>query len=315
MLRECAFRFRLPVILLLAVVTSLATGTSAHGQEGNELPLLPALQPPGRTDTNFIKRGEAVADDANAAGGVNVADEMLSPAGLTPTLKILLLMTVLSLAPSLIIMTSCFIRFVIVFGLLRQALGTQQLPPTQVITSLALFMTFFIMLPVWKDAWDYGIQPYVDDRPIPGIQEDEDPLKRVMLNTMQPVLEFMSHQIDRGGGSDTVWMLVDMRRPAADSEEARDWVEPQYLSDVDAPTLVTAYMLTELKTAFLIGFQIYLPFLIIDMVVATVLTGMGMMMLPPTLISVPFKILLFVLIDGWTLTVQMLLDSVSATVT
>jgi len=238
--------------------------------------------------------------------------QLLSPSGLTPTLKILLLMTVLSLAPSLIIMTSCFIRFVIVFGLLRQALGTQQLPPTQVITALSLFMTLFVMMPVWEQAWSYGIEPYVDQRPIPNLQQDEDPLKRVLLNTMEPIQRFMSHQIERSGGKETVWMLVDMRRPDPNSEAGRNWEEPEYLSDVSPPIIVTAYMLTELKAAFLIGFQIYLPFLIIDMVVATVLTGMGMMMLPPTLISVPFKILLFVLIDGWTLTVQMLLESVAA---
>ena len=129
---------------------------------------------------------------------------------------------------------------------------------------------------------------------------------------MEPVQSFMSNQIERSGGKETIWMLVDMRRPDQDSEAGRNWNEPEYLSDVSPSIIVTAYMLTELKTAFLIGFQIYLPFLIIDMVVATILTGMGMMLLPPTLISVPFKILLFVLIDGWALTVQMLLESVAA---
>lgn len=248
---------------------------------------------------------------------VSPSEELLSPTGLSPTLKILLMMTVLSLAPSLVIMTSCFIRFVIVFGLLRQALGTQQLPPTQVITALSLFMTFFVMMPVWQQSWNEGVAPYVDNvenRPLPNQQDDEDPLKRVVLNTMEPVLRFMRQQIDGAGGNETVWMLVDMRRPAPESLEGRNWQEPEFLEDVDASTIVTAYMLTELKAAFLIGFQIYLPFLIIDMVVATVLTGMGMMMLPPTLISIPFKILLFVLIDGWTLTVQMLLDGVLASV-
>lgn len=310
MLRDRIRHAWLP-FLVFALVNAMGWAT-ASAQIPRDLRDLPGPQPRGEAQAN----GAGLDAVPQGNNGVNAADDLLSPSGLTPTLKILLLMTLLSLAPSLVIMTSCFIRFIIVFGLLRQALGTQQLPPTQVITALALFMTFFVMLPVWEEAWSYGIEPYVDDnRPIPSLQEGEDPLKRTLLNTMQPVLEFMSHQIDRAGGTDTVWMLVDMRRPPAGSAAARDWVEPEFLSDVSPSIIVTSYMLTELKTAFLIGFQIYLPFLIIDMVVATVLTGMGMMMLPPTLISVPFKILLFVLIDGWTLTVQMLLDSVSATVT
>ena len=312
MLHSHASRFRL-IISILAVVLGVAS-TAVHAQD-NETFGRSIAQPQGGSSANSVQKNEGAGDGPTLPDGINAADDLLSPKGLTPTLKILLLMTVLSLAPSLIIMTSCFIRFVIVFGLLRQALGTQQLPPTQVITSLSLFMTFFIMLPVWEQSWDYGIAPYVDGADIPGHKKGEDELKQVVINTMQPVLEFMSHQIQHGGGTDTVWMLVDMKRPAPGTDEARTWTEPQYLSDVDAPTIVTAYMLTELKTAFMIGFQIYLPFLIIDMVVATVLTGMGMMMLPPTLISVPFKILLFVLIDGWTLTVQMLLDSVHRTVT
>ena len=122
----------------------------------------------------------------------------------------------------------------------------------------------------------------------------------------------MIHQISAANGDDTVLMLVDYRRPDPNTSDGRTWKEPENLEDVESSILVTAFMLTELKAAFLIGFQIFLPFLIVDLVVATILTGMGMMMLPPTLISLPFKVLLFVLIDGWTLTVAMLLDSVTA---
>jgi flagellar biosynthetic protein FliP len=243
--------------------------------------------------------------------GVN-PDQMLSPEGLTPTLKILVLMTLLSLAPSILIMTTSFIRFVIVFGLLRQALGTQQLPPTQVITSLSLFMTMFVMMPVWQQAYDEGLAPYIDKQPIPNLQPGDNVQMRVLENTIQPLRRFMIHQISAAGGDDVVLMLVDYRRPDPNTSAGRAWTEPENLEDVESSILVTAFMLTELKAAFLIGFQIFLPFLIVDLVVATILTGMGMMMLPPTLISLPFKVLLFVLIDGWTLTVAMLLESVTA---
>jgi len=243
--------------------------------------------------------------------GIN-PDQMLSPEGLTPTLKIMVLMTLLSLAPSILIMTTSFIRFVIVFGLLRQALGTQQLPPTQVITSLSLFMTMFVMMPVWQQAYEEGLAPYIDKQPIPNLQPGENVQKRVFENTIHPIRRFMSHQIHAADGDDVVWMLIDYRRPNPASRAGQAWQEPENLDDVESSILVTAFMLTELKAAFLIGFQIFLPFLIVDLVVATILTGMGMMMLPPTLISLPFKVLLFVLIDGWTLTVEMLLQSVTA---
>jgi flagellar biosynthesis protein FliP len=241
-------------------------------------------------------------------------EQMLSPEGLTPTLKIMALMTLLSLAPSILIMTTSFIRFVIVFGLLRQALGTQQLPPTQVLTSLSLFMTMFVMMPVWQQAYEEGLAPYIDKQPIPNLQPGENVQKRVFENTIGPIRRFMSHQIHSTNGDDAVWMLIDYRRPNPESLAGQAWTEPESLDDVDSSILVTAFMLTELKAAFLIGFQIFLPFLIVDLVVATVLTGMGMMMLPPTLISLPFKVLLFVLIDGWALTVEMLLQSVTAAV-
>ena len=276
--------------------------------------------------TGGVPRGRSVVDQQHFAIDVPAPaqapelqmpfgmnpDQMLSPEGLTPTLKIMVLMTLLSLAPSILIMTTSFIRFVIVFGLLRQALGTQQLPPTQVITSLSLFMTMFVMMPVWQQAYDEGLAPYIDKQPIANLQPGENVQMRVFENTIQPLRRFMIHQISAANGDDTVLMLVNYRRPNPNTSAGRAWKEPENLEDVESSILVTAFMLTELKAAFLIGFQIFLPFLIVDLVVATILTGMGMMMLPPTLISLPFKILLFVLIDGWTLTVAMLLESVTA---
>lgn len=308
--RSCLRRKQLVRVFLAACVVlscssvfaqSAATGDSlVVGRPVPDRVELPAPQP-------------VQAPEIGLPLGMN-PQQMLSPQGLTPTLKIMILLTLLSLAPSIMIMTTCFIRFVIVFSLLRQALGTQQLPPNQVISALSLFLTMFIMMPVWQQAYDGGIAPYVDGSPIPNLQPGEDVQKRVFINTFDPLKRFMSHQIRKADGDDVVWMLIDYRRPNPDSLAGQTWQEPASLDEVDGSIIVTAYMLTELKTAFMIGFQIFLPFLIVDLVVATILTGMGMMMLPPTLISLPFKVLLFVLIDGWTLTVEMLLQSVSAAV-
>lgn len=237
-------------------------------------------------------------------------EQMTSPEGLSSTLRLMFVLTVLSLAPSILMMTTCFIRFVIVFGLLRQALGTQQLPPNQVVVSLCLFLTFFVMAPVWQKAYEAGVQPYTEGRKIDGLRDGEDRFAGATRLTLQPIRQFMADQIEQTGNSDGVWMLLEMQRPAPGTRAAESYVEPQNYDDVPLSVLLPAYMLSELKTAFVIGFQIYLPFLVIDMVVSSVLTSMGMMMLPPVLISNPLKLLLFVLIDGWTLTVGMLVESV-----
>ncbi len=227
-------------------------------------------------------------------------DQMLSPNGLSSTLKIMLLLTVISLAPSILIMTTCFMRFVIVFGLLRQALGTQQLPPNQVLISLSLFLTFLVMSPVWKQSYDEGIRPYTN----PAAGQESITLDEAFHRTAAPVRRFMIEQIQRTGNTDSVLTFLEFQHPNENTPA------PEKLEDVDTVVLLPAFMVSELKTAFVIGFQIYLPFLVIDMVIATVLISMGMMMLPPVLISLPFKLLLFVLIDGWALTVGMLLESV-----
>ncbi|QDT27432.1 Flagellar biosynthetic protein FliP precursor [Gimesia panareensis] len=234
-------------------------------------------------------------------------EQMTSPQGLNSTLKLFLLLTVLSLAPSILIMTTCFIRFVIVFGLLRQALGTQQLPPNQVLTSLSLFLTFMVMAPIWEKAYEEGIVPYTNQT-----QQAPVSLESAFEKTVAPLRKFMSDQIELTGNSDTVWMFLDYQRPLAGSPGAADYKPPSDYDEVPLSVLLPAYMLSEVKTAFLIGFQLYLPFIVIDMVISSILISMGMMMLPPVLISLPFKILLFVLIDGWLLTVGMLLESIRA---
>lgn len=248
----------------------------------------------------------------NRQGGAGVpelldVEQMTSPQGLNSTLKLFLLLTVLSLAPSILIMTTSFIRFVIVFGLLRQALGTQQLPPNQVLTSLSLFLTIMVMAPIWEKAYEEGIVPYTKQT-----QQAPVSLEAAFQNTVAPLRKFMSDQIELTGNSDTVWMFLDYQQPLPGSPGADSYQAPKDYDEVPLTVLLPAYMLSEVKTAFLIGFQLYLPFIVIDMVISSILISMGMMMLPPVLISLPFKILLFVLIDGWLLTVGMLLESIRA---
>ncbi|MEM7811255.1 MAG: flagellar type III secretion system pore protein FliP [Planctomycetota bacterium] len=229
-------------------------------------------------------------------------DTYLAPGGLSNTLKVMALLTVLSLAPSVLIMTTSFIRFVVVLGLLRQALGTQQLPPNQVLVSLALFLTLAVMSPVWTRAYEVGVRPYTD--PAPG---EEIGLEEAFTRTAAPLRRFMADQIEATGNGDAVWLFLEAARPSGDA----DLPTPSTYDDVPLTALLPAYMLSELKTAFVIGFQVYVPFVVIDMVVASVLVSMGMMMLPPVLISLPFKLLLFVLVDGWALTVGMLIDGIA----
>lgn len=227
--------------------------------------------------------------------------------GLASSLQIMLLLTVLSLAPALLLMTTCFVRIIVVLGLLRQALGTQQLPPSQVITSIAMFMTLLIMWPVWTDVYGEAIGPYTrgDVNPATGqpfeLFAKEGQPDEAWERGVKPVRRFMAQQIEIAGNSDDVWLFLQYHRQADNP--------PQTYDDVPLQVLLPAFMLSELKTAFLIGFQIYLPFLILDIVVASVTISMGMLMLPPVIVSLPFKLLLFVLVDGWHLVVGMLLQS------
>jgi len=214
-----------------------------------------------------------------------------SPAGLSSTIQVMLVLTVLSLAPAVLLMTTCFVRIVVVLGLLRQAVGTQQLPPSQVITSLALFLTLLVMAPVWKKVYDDAIVPY---------RNQEISLDEAWKAGAAPLRRFMSLQIERTGNSDDVRFLM---------RYLPDHPAPKNYDEVPTPVLLPAFMLSELKTAFLIGFQIYLPFLIVDLVVAAVTVSMGMLMVPPAMISLPFKLILFVLLDGWHLVVGMLMES------
>ena len=229
-------------------------------------------------------------------------DEMLKPGGLSPTLKLMGLLTILSIAPSILMMTTCFVRFIIVFGLLRQAFGTQQLPPTQVLIALSMFLTALVMTPVWTEAYEQGVQPYSSAN-YATEADQQAALKEATARGLAPMREFMANQIEATGNGSTIDLFLDYRNVAPEDY-------PKYYEDVDLSVLLPAYLLSELKTAFIIGFQIYLPFVVLDMVVSSILISMGMMMLPPPLISLPLKLLLFILIDGWTLTVEMMLRSI-----
>ncbi|WP_457592751.1 flagellar type III secretion system pore protein FliP [Hydrogenimonas sp.] len=208
------------------------------------------------------------------------------PKDLVNTLNIVIVLTLLVLAPSLVLVMTSFIRLIVVFAFLRQALGTQQTPPTQLLVSLALVITLFIMEPMGREAYEKGIKPYMDKKIGYEVAFDE---------TIKPFKSFMLRNTRE---ADLALFYRIRKLP-----------NPQTEADVSLTVLLPAFMISELKTAFEIGFLIFLPFLVIDMVVSSVLMSMGMMMLPPVMISLPFKILIFVLVDGWHLLVGNLVES------
>lgn len=243
----------------------------------------------------------------NPIGAVEqAAGELGVGGGLSTSLNIVVLLTVLALVPSVFILCTCFTRIVIVMSLLRQALGTQGLPPSQVVVGLSLFLTLVVMSPTFASMYDAGIKPYLEE----NAAGQAAPSNQIAAweRAKVPLRDFMFDQIDHAGNWKTVWMIEGFRRTADDS------IDPGQMTtdDIDLLTLVPAYVLSELKTAFLLGFKIYLPFLVIDMVISSLLISMGMMMLPPVLISLPFKLLLFVLVDGWDLVTFQLMSGVAA---
>ena len=219
--------------------------------------------------------------------GVNITiGEADSPQQVATSLQILFILTVLTLAPAILIMTTSFTRIVIVLAFLRQALGTQQSPPNQVLVGLALFLTFFIMEPVWSDIYNNAFQPYMDNR-----MSQSQALERATA----PLKEFMQ----RFTREKDLALFVDIAKIP----------RPDTIDDVPFYVIVPAFIIGELKTAFQIGFILYVPFLVVDLVVSSVLMSMGMMMLPPIMISLPLKLMLFVLVDGWNLIIGSLTQS------
>lgn len=210
-----------------------------------------------------------------------------TPEQLVSSLNVLVFLTLLFLAPSMVLVMTTFTRFVIVFGFLRQALGTQQVPPTQLLVMLAMILTFFVMEPIGTKAYEDGIKPYVEKK----ISYDE-----AFDKTTLPFKNFMI----RNTREKDLALFFRIRKIE----------NPKVIADVPLSIIIPAFVISELKTAFEIGFLLFLPFLVIDMVVASILMSMGMMMLPPVMIALPFKILIFVLIDGWNLLIGNLIASV-----
>jgi len=270
-------------IVLLALPATAVPGAGAAQAQTPPTPPTPA------------SRGGAAGDVPLSAAPGDVFRTIQLPdltrrENFSSALQIIILLTVLSLAPAILVMMTSFTRIVIVLSLLRQALGTSTLPPNQVIIGLSLFMTFLIMAPTWQRVNSEAVSPYMEGRISQG-----DALQRAQY----PLREFMIRQIEHAGNTDDILVFTDFAGQA----------EPRTFGEVGTMALIPAFMLSELKTAFLLGFKIYLPFLVIDLVISSILISMGMMMLPPSLISLPFKLLLFVLVDGWRLITSGLMGS------
>ena len=221
------------------------------------------------------------------------AEQLMTREGTSSSVKIAILLATLSLAPAIILMTTSYVRIIVVLTLLRQAFGSQQLPSTQILTALSLFVTFLVMAPTWNQIKTEAVDPYSS-----GEIEWEDAWQRGLV----PVKHFMGRQIEIAENEDAVAMFYRYL-PHQTGEK------PESLQQVPVNVLLPAYLVSELKVAFLLGFQIFLPFLIVDLVVSAVTVSMGMVMLPPTMVSFPMKLILFVLVDGWNLVVSMLLQS------
>ncbi len=281
MLEHGGSRCIVAVALIMALAGAVRAQSADPGTRNAAAPMAPA----GTAAAGNPDNSAGLPDLTRVVPVANTREE------LSGSLKIFVIMTVLSLAPAILMMTTCFTRILVVLGLLRQALGTQQLPPGQVLVGLSLFLTFLVMAPTYDGIYNDAIRPWLDNAP--GMTQ-----ARALEIAGGHLREFMFAQIERTHNEEDIFLFLEYsqkRELPASEKVTRDQVPTR--------VLIPAFMLSELKTAFVIGFRIYLPFLVIDMVIATVLISMGMLMLPPVLISLPFKLLLFVLADGWHLVV------------
>lgn len=239
----------------------------------------------------LLGAGAAYAQQAapTVGGAMDIArtlERAAQPGQISSTLVVFFLVTILSLAPAILVMTTSFTRIIVVLGFLRQAMTTQQTPPNQVLVGLALFLSFFIMAPTYQRVYDEALQPYM---------RQEIAQTDAVQKALDPIREFMFRQTDPRD------LALFMRIAKLD--------RPNVPADIPTHVLIPSYAISELRTAFQIGFLIYIPFLIIDMVVASTLMSMGMLMLPPVFVSLPFKIIMFVLADGWGLLISGLVRS------
>ncbi|MFM9194380.1 MAG: flagellar type III secretion system pore protein FliP [Planctomycetia bacterium] len=229
--------------------------------------------------------------DAQAVAGMFAS--LFRTRSLDAALSAAVMFGVASLAPAVLLMTTCFVRMSIVLALVRQGLGTPQLPSNQILTSLALFLSALVMWPVWTAAYRDGVEPY---------QQGRIELAAAYEQGTLPIRRWMATQIEQAGNRDTMLYFL-ARHPSAPKRVAT-------YDDVPVETLLPAFLVSELKTAFAIGFRLLLPFLVLDVLVATLVVSTGLVMLPPTLVSLPLKLMVFVAADGWSLVVRSLLDGV-----
>ena len=240
----------------------------------------------------FLLSGAALAQEAPGESPLGVdsllrgAENSVAPDRISATLMVFILLTVLSLAPAILVMTTSFLRIIVVLGFLRQAMATQQSPPNQVLVGMALLLTFFVMAPTYQRAYSEAYEPYV---------REEITLVEAYELGAAPIREFMFRQTR----PKDVALFIEIAKIE----------RPETFQDLPTHVLIPAFIISEMRIAFQIGFIIYIPFLIIDMVVASTLMAMGMMMLPPVFVSLPFKIIMFVLADGWYLLIAELVDS------
>jgi flagellar biosynthetic protein FliP len=281
----CAVAVVAAAVVCLAVPGALVYGADElPGIQTQETPV-EANEPQGE-----LPYTEPVTDEITDATLL----EQLGLTGGTTTIDLIILLTILTLSPSILIMMTCFTRIIIAFSLLRNAMGVQQTPPNQVMIGLAMFLTLFVMTPVLSEMNEVAYQPYKEGvyTSAEAVEAASHPLKEWMLKNTDPdALDFF---LDRSGEQ----ILVE--------------TEDELLEQVNFTTVVPAFLLSEIKIGFTIGFLLFLPFLVIDIIVATILMSMGMIMLPPTMISVPFKILMFVLADGWTMLIGSLASGFNA---
>jgi len=291
-------------MLLIAPAFAQSEDTPRHADTARELNVAPSTETTDPTARVSPSEGQEPARNVDllnplsvldSAGRVIPREEGEGEAGFSTTISIVLMLTVLTLVPALLVMCTSFTRIVVVLALLRQAIGTQALPPSQVIIGLSLFLTILIMAPTFEKINRDAIVP---------LQNHDINQKVAWDRAQQPLRDFMIDQITYAGNEKDVLLLLKYRGVDTSQPESLDWDR-----DVDLITLIPSFILSELKVAFLMGFRLYLPFLVIDMVIASVLISMGMLMLPPVLVSLPFKLLLFVLVDGWHLIAGNLLSS------
>ena len=280
---------RVKKIILALVLTLIASGAKAQ-----------EIQPVA--DPSQLETVNGGPDAGDTAEGVLPSNEDQLPGVITGfldrrwadrLLPAALTFGVMSLAPALLLMTTCFVRMSVVLSLTRQAIGTVNLPSTQIITSLALFLSALVMWPIWTTAYQAGIEPY---------QAGEITLQEALERGSLPVRRWMAYQIEEADNRDTVALFLQRHPGGMKQVDSYD--------EIPTEVLLPAFLVSELEVAFMIGFRILLPFLVLDCVVATLVVSTGLVMLPPTIVSLPLKLLVFVMADGWSLVVRGLLDGV-----